>query len=165
MHQAYNFKLQCQKSDSIIRSYLHGDNKQHVKLIKLENVLDNCTAEYVTEDLNDDYSHLEAVTEVEELDEEEMKEDDNEYDVKVKNVCRDCNEEYKSSEELDTHRILYHGDNSDNCPKCGKTFKHKDILNLHMTRCEIHECAICKKKFKTSGYLQVLVYEHFISFM
>ncbi|GLV36067.1 Parkin Interacting Substrate [Carabus blaptoides fortunei] len=160
VHQAYNFKLQCQKSEGIIRSYLHNDNKQHVKLIKLETVLDNCTAEYVTEDLNDDYSHLEAVTEVEELD-EELKEDHNEYDVKVKFVCRDCNEDYKSSEELDTHRIIYHGDNSDkSCPKCAKKFKDRDILNVHMTHCEIHECAICKKKFKTSGYLQNHMKKH-----
>lgn len=154
IHQAYNFKTQCKKSDSILRTYLKDNSIEVVKIE--ETVKDEFEQDDTTEELTeDDDDVMLTAAGSEDMDDENMS-----LELEMSYSCKNCNGYFLLDEELKKHeKNCFKMSKTRHCPRCLKEFKHGESLQMHYAHCKSHECTVCKKKFRTSGFLQVSILE------
>lgn len=176
INDAYQFKIQCQKSDDMLRTFL----KKHietVKIVKLETAynseknseIDDADDEEYMED-NPDPEYEPEVGEEEEIHVEEMIVDSSSdlltessnTTSEIAYKCSQCDEYFTSMKDFSSHNFIHHNQAELPilCPQCGKRCQNDEILAVHLRHCEMHECKVCNKIFKSIGFLQNHMKKH-----
>ena len=71
--------------------------------------------------------------------------------------CTLCEEKFICLDDLQNHKMTYHGTDRYQCLKCDKSFSKPHILRLHVRRVHstiTYECTLCCKVFKENYILQ-----------
>lgn len=86
------------------------------------------------------------------------------YSQFTNSQCPICNKNLANDAKLVTHLVLRHTPKSFTCDHCGKVFRSKDNLRLHMSHHRKHfyvECRACKRGYKSIQSLRYHLRQHF----
>lgn len=170
INQAYVFKQQCVKSDTVLKNLLK-EHLQNVKVVKIESMLqENDSNSKYSDELtaDEEYLPMEDVAMIEEVNiaENNTIVEAVEYNDRLNMIyeCGNCYQTFQTTNELNDHSLNCRDNENEQfdlkqpalcCSNCGKKFKNAEVLKNHVRICEIHECHHCDKQFKSIGYLNV----------
>lgn len=184
LNNAYNFKKQCENTDSSLRQYIKIRDSKMVKLEPSQNqfiesevneeITNNVEPEMLENDsiniLNDSNTDIDDVDqsmkteiEIEQEPEEEPYENtlSSDYIQFLENnqlllTCRTCSKCFTTLDGLKCHKRLHTG-NLFKCKECGKQYTRQNHLYRHeMThgRRKVHVCKICSKTLTRFEHLK-----------